>query len=308
MTVLGERAVAPASVTRRPAGRRRGRLSGWAFAAPGLLVYTVFLVYPAVRSLWLSFTSWDGISPDQHFVGLANYVKMAHDPVVRTAVCNNLVWAVVTIVVPIVAGLALATLLHGSVRARAVLRTVFYMPAVLPLVSVGTMWGWLYDPGGAIDAALRAVGLGSLAHGWLGDSSTALWASMVPACWVRVGFPMLLYLAALQGLPKELYESAATDGAGPWQRFWHVTLPGLRNTHYIVLALSLIDALKVFDLIFAMTNGGPGNSTQVLGSWMYFNVFQSYQAGYGTAMAVLITVVALAVGIPYVWTQTRERP
>jgi raffinose/stachyose/melibiose transport system permease protein len=229
---------------------------------------------------------------------------------VHIALRNNAIWSAVTIVVPIVLGLILAVLLNGSSRIMPLLRTVFYMPAVLPLVSVAAIWGWLYDPReGSVNAILRAIGLGGLAQPWLGSDSTALGAVIVAGIWVRTGFPMLLYLAALQGIPNELYESARTDGANRWQQFWNITMPGLRSAHFIVIALSIIDSFKVFDLIFAMTNGGPGNSTQVLGTWMFFNVFQYYHAGYGTAIAVVITIVALAFGIPYVISQVRsEKP
>ena len=198
-------------------------------------------------------------------------------------------------------------LLNGKLRGKPVLRMAFYMPAVLPLVAVASIWSWLYDPqSGAINEALRAVGLGGLAQPWLGQDSTALAAVMVPAIWLRTGFPMLIYLAALQGIPAEQYEAARVDGASRGQQFWFITMPSLRPAHYIVLALSLIDSFKVFDLIYATTYGGPGTATQVMGTWMYANVFQYYHAGYGTAIAVVITVVAIAVGIPYVLSQTRE--
>jgi raffinose/stachyose/melibiose transport system permease protein len=288
--------------------QRRGQLSPWLFALPALVVYAVFLCWPAVQSLWLSFTSWDGLSAERPFVGVDNYVRIVEDRTARLALVNNLLWAIVTIVVPVVLGLALAVALHGSARAKPLLRTVFYMPAVLPLVAVATIWGWLFQPsGGAVNETLEMLGLGALAQPWLGQDSTALWAAMVPAIWVRTGFPMLLYLAALQTIPRELYESARTDGATAWQQFRHVTFPNLRGAHYIVIALSVIESFKVFDLIYAMTYGGPGRSTQVLGTWMYFNVFQYYEAGYGTAIAVVITLIALAVGIPYVRSQTREQ-
>jgi raffinose/stachyose/melibiose transport system permease protein len=240
-------------------------------------------------------------------VGLDNYAKLPSDPVVVTAVRNNLIWTVVTIAVPTVIGLGLAIALNGKVHGKPILRLIFYTPAVLPLVSIASIWGWLYNPQyGAINSFLRLIGLDGLAQPWLGQDSTALWAVMVPAIWLRTGFPMLLYLAALQGIPNELYEAATVDGASRWQQFWHVTMPSLRPAHYIVLALSLIDSFKVFDMIYAMTYGGPGTSTQVMGTWMYFNVFQYYQAGYGTAIAVVITLVAVAVGIPYVRSQTKE--
>jgi raffinose/stachyose/melibiose transport system permease protein len=275
--------------------------SPWAFILPGLAVYAVFLVWPAIRSVWISFTDWDGFSPNQKFVGLDNYAQLLRDPVAAQAFRNNIIWTVVIIVVPVVLGLTLAVLLDRSSRVAPVLRTLFYMPAVLPLVSVAAIWTWMYNPTeGSVNAILRAIGLGSLQQGWLGQDSTAFGAILVAGIWVRTGFPMLLYLAALQGIPKELYEAAVSDGASPWQQFRHVTLPGLRTTNFVVIALSLIESFKVFDLVFVMTNGGPGNSTQVLGTWMFANVFQYFNAGYGTAIAVVITVIALLVGIPYV--------
>jgi raffinose/stachyose/melibiose transport system permease protein len=305
MTTVSHRPAPP--VTGTGGGRRRRPSPGWAFAIPGLAVYVAFLVYPALQSLWLSLTSWDGLSPEKSFVGLDNYTRMLDDPTMATAVRNNVLWAIVTIAVPVTLGLAFAVMLNGAARAKPVLRTLLYTPAVLPLVAIASIWGWLYNPAdGAINEALRMVGLDFLAQPWLGQDATALGATMVPAIWVRTGFPMLLYLAALQTIPRELYESARTDGATLWQQFWHITMPSLRPAHYIVIALSLIESFKVFDLIYAMTYGGPGRSTQVLGTWMYFNVFQYYEAGYGTAIAVVITLVAVAVGIPYVRSQTKE--
>ena len=286
---------------------RHGGLTPWLFALPALLVYVVFLVYPAFSSLFFSLTDWDGLSPDYHIIGLDNYTAMVKDPVVVQAAINNLIWSVVTIVVPVVLGLVLAVLLNGKVRGKPILRMVFYTPGVLPLVAVASIWGWLYNPQyGAVNAFLRDVGLGALAQPWLGQNSTALAAVMVPAIWLRTGFPMLLYLAALQGIPQDQYEAATMDGATRWQQFWYITMPNLRPAHYIVIALSLIDSFKVFDLIYATTYGGPGTATQVMGTWMYFNVFQYYQAGYGTAIAVVITLAAIAVGIPYVRSQTKE--
>jgi raffinose/stachyose/melibiose transport system permease protein len=286
---------------------RHGGLTAWAFALPALAVYVIFLVYPALQSLWFSLTNWDGLSPTYKFVGADNYLSMAKDPVVIQAAINNVIWTVVTIVFPVTIGLILAVLLNGKVRGKPVIRLIFYTPAVLPLVAVASIWGWLYNPQyGAINAALRAIGLDGLAQPWLGQDSTALAAVMVPAIWLRVGFPMLLYLAALQGISADMYEAATVDGATRWQQFWYITMPSLRPTHYIVIALSLIDSFKVFDLVYAMTYGGPGTATQVMGTWMYFNVFQYYQAGYGTAIAVVITAVAIAVSIPYVRSQTKE--
>ena len=305
-SLTAEAAVAP-PLPRRRRRRPGGGLSPWLFALPALLVYVVFLVYPSITSLFFSLTDWDGLSPTYNIIGLQNYVDMTKDPVIATALKNNAIWTVVTLSVPMVLGLALAILLNGKVRGKPILRLIFYTPAVLPLVSIASIWGWLYNPQyGAINEFLRLVGLGGLAQPWLGQDSTALAAVMVPAIWVRVGFPMLLYLAALQGISNEMYEAATVDGATKSQQFWHITMPSLRPAHYIVLALSLIDSFKVFDLIYATTYGGPGTATQVMGTWMYANVFQYYQAGYGTAIAVVVTVIAIVVSIPYVLSQTRE--
>ncbi|MFC7376497.1 MULTISPECIES: carbohydrate ABC transporter permease [unclassified Brachybacterium] len=279
----------------------------WTFALPGLVFYLVFLVWPVISAMMTSFTNWDGLSPQRSFVGLDNYTAMLNDKVVGIAAVNNLLWCLVTIVLPMALGLFLAVLLNRSSRTSPVFRTIFYTPAVLPLVSIASIWAWLYDPSeGAINTALSAVGLDALAQSWLGQDSTAIWAVMVPAVWVRTGFPMLLYLAALQSIPSELYEAAQVDGANRWQRFWGVTFPSLKDTHYIVLALSVIESFKVFDLVYAMTYGGPGYATQVMGTWMYANVFQYFNAGYGTAIAVVITVVAVGVGVPYVRSQVRN--
>ena len=287
--------------------KRRGGLVAWAFALPALIFYVWFLVAPAIQSLVFSFTDWDGLSPTYALVGLKNYLFMLTDPIVHTAVRNNLIWTAVTITVPVIQGLLLAVFLNGRVYGKSLIRTIFYTPAVLPLVSVGAIWGWLYNPQyGAINEVLRAIGLGGLAQPWLGQDATALAAVIVPAIWLRTGFPMLLYLAALQGIPKELYEAATVDGANRWQQFWNITMPGLVQAHLIVVALSLIDSFKVFDLIYVMTYGGPGTATQVFGTYMYSNVFQYYRAGYGMALAVSITIVAIIVSIPYVRSQTRR--
>jgi len=304
-TLTAEAAVAPPPTRRRR--RKYGGFSPWLFALPALAVYVVFLVYPSISSLFFSLTDWDGLSPTYNIVGLQNYVDMTKDPVIATALKNNVIWTVVTLIVPLVVGLTLAILLDGKVRGKPFLRLIFYTPAVLPLVAIASIWGWLYNPQyGAINEFLRVIGLGQLAQPWLGQDSTALAAVMVPAIWVRVGFPMLLYLAALQGISTEMYEAARVDGATRSQQFWYITMPSLRPANYIVIALSLIDSFKVFDLIYATTYGGPGTATQVMGTWMYANVFQYYQAGYGTAIAVVVTVIAIVVGIPYVISQTRE--
>jgi raffinose/stachyose/melibiose transport system permease protein len=290
-------------------GRTGGaKLTPWLFLLPALAIYGAFLIYPMGRSFYISLTDWDGLSREWSFVGLANYEAIFlrdHDS--RQALRNNVLWTIFTLLVPTVLGLLLATALNGAVRGRTLLRSIFYLPAVLPLVAVGMIWAWIYNPSfGAINEVLRLAGLGWLARGWLGDFQTALPATMVTALWQGVGFPMVLYLAGMQTIPREQYDAAKIDGAGPFECFKSITLPWLRETHVVVVTLAVIGSFNVFDLIYTMTYGGPGQQTQVLATWMYFNTFQYGKAGYGSALAWVIAAIALVVTIPYIRIMSRR--
>lgn len=283
-------------------------LTPFLFLAPALLVYVVFLVYPMLWSLWVSLYEWDGLSDNMVFIGLGNYARILFgDEIAQLALWNNVLWTVGTLIVPTGIGLALALALNRRFRGSVVFRTIFYSPAVLPLVAVGLIWSWMYNPNfGAVNLALKSMGLGWLARGWLSDYDTALAATFVTNVWSHVGFPMILYLAGLQAIPRDYYEAAKLDGANAWQSFRHVTLPGLKETHVIVLSLSVIQAFKVFDIIYTMTYGGPGRVTQVLGTWMYFQTFQYYNAGYGAALAWVIALIVLVIAIPYIRRMSRN--
>ena len=283
-------------------------LTPFLFLAPALFFYGVFLVYPMLWSLWVSLYEWDGLSDNMVFIGLGNYAKILFgDEIALLALWNNVLWTVGTLIVPTGIGLALALALNRRFRGSVVFRTIFYSPAVLPLVAVGLIWSWMYNPNfGAVNIALKAMGLGWLARGWLSDYDTALAATFVTNVWSHVGFPMILYLAGLQAIPRDYYEAAKLDGANAWQSFRHVTLPGLKETHVIVLSLSVIQAFKVFDIIYTMTYGGPGRVTQVLGTWMYFQTFQYYNAGYGAALAWVIALIILVIAIPYIRRMSRH--
>lgn len=280
----------------------RRRWIGVAMLAPAALLYAGFVIWPALQSLALSFTDWDGVAPARVFVGLANYRKILFgDPVARVALRNNLLWGVFAALVPTATGLALALLLDRKLRGRTVLRAIFYGPSILPLVATALIWTWAYDPHfGLANEFLRAVGLGRFAHAWLSETGTALGAVLLTALWQGSGLPMLIYLAALQGIPRELYEAAALDGAGRWQSFRAVTLPALRETTAIVMTLNVVASLKAFELIYAMTYGGPSRSTQTLATWMYFNTFQYNHPGYGSALAWIVAGLSLAISIPYI--------
>lgn len=282
--------------------------TAWAFLAPALFFYGVFLVYPMLDSLWISLFKWDGMSAEMSFIGLDNYRRLFfEDEVAQRALSNNLIWTLSALVIPTALGLAFALALDNKLKGVVVFRTIFYGPGVLPLVAVGLIWAWMYNPHfGAVNTVLKLMDLRHLTRGWLSRYETALWATFITYIWSHVGFPMVLYLAGLQAIPKELYEAAEMDGASAWQRFVYVTLPGLKEAHVIVLSLAVIHALKVFDLIYTMTYGGPGQSTQVLGTWMYFQSFQYYNAGYGAAIAWVICAIILIIAIPYIRHQTKN--
>lgn len=283
------------------------RLVPYGFLAPALIIYLAFLVVPFLGTLVYSFTRWNGLGP-VHFIGFRNYQNFANNPSTVQALRNTVIWTVVMVVVPTVIGLALATLLRGKGRWKGPVQALVYMPAVLPLVGVALVWEWLYNPQfGFINDFLGVIGLGSLSPDWLGSTATAEPALLVAGIWVSVGFPMILYLAGLQTIPVELYEAARVDGGGRWDVFRHITLPGLRQMHIVIIALEVISSLQVFAIIYAMTAGGPGNSTQVLGTWMYENLFSFNKVGYGSAIGIILTVLAMIVTVPYVlWTTRGE--
>jgi ABC-type sugar transport system permease subunit len=299
-----------ASAARKRRQRVLAALRPWLFLAPALSLYLLFLVLPMLFTLYISFFTWDGLSPlsESVFIGFGNYIRaFAEDDVSRRAFVNNLYWTAGAVIIPTVIGLLLAVALNSLTAVNRLLRTIYYAPAVLPLVAVGLIWGWMYNPNfGAVNLFLRSVGLDALAGGWLSSHTMALPATFFTYVWSHVGFPMILYLAGLQSIPRELYEAARIDGASRWHCFRHITLPGLMETHVIVLSLAVINGFKVFDLIYTMTYGGPGRSTHVLGTWMYFQTFQYYEAGYGAALAWIIAAIVLVVAVPYIRRMSRD--
>ena len=284
------------------------RFLPWLFLAPALLIYTVVVVYPMVYSLYLSLFQWDGISPTKIFVGLGNYVILfTQNDVFWIALKNNAIWLVFALLLPTSIGLGLALILNTKFRGSNIFRSIFYFPAVLSLAVVGLIWTWIYQPDlGLLNQVLGSIGLKSLQRNWLSDPVIAIYPVIIAATWNAVGLPMLLYLAGLQTIPEELHEAAKVEGAGPIKRFIYVTFPLLRETTLIVLAITAINALKAYDIIYAMTNGGPANRTQLLSTWMYFLTYNYNQVGLGTAIAVVLFSLTLIFAIPYIRFMTRK--
>jgi raffinose/stachyose/melibiose transport system permease protein len=303
-----EGAVLPQTSKKGKISDDRLRFLPWLFLAPALAIYTVIVVYPMVYSAYLSLFRWDGVSPTKVFVGLENYwILLTQNDVFWIALKNNAIWLVAALLLPTSIGLGLAVLLNSRFRGSHIFRSIFYFPAVLSLAVVGLIWTWIYHPDlGLLNQMLGALGLKVLTRNWLADPNIALYPVIIAATWSAVGLPMLLFLAGLQTIPEEMHEAAKVEGANRVQVFVYITFPLLRETTLIVLAITAINALKAYDIIYAMTNGGPANKTQLLSTWMYFLTYNYNQVGLGTAIAVVLFSLTLIFAIPYIRFMTRK--
>lgn len=304
-TAVRPRAAAPSptAVRRRigvPPIRRKEMLAGYGFVVPTLVLFVLFVGYPILRTFVLSVSEWSGFG-DAEFLGLANYLRAAEDPVAQRALMLTIGWALATTVlqtaIPLVIAAMVATV-PGPVSV--LVRTALFMPGIVSFVVSGVLWRLIYDPNfGTLNAAIQRIGFEGFNHPWLGSANSAIPALLVVAVWQGVGMSMLIFFAGIQGIDPGLNEAAMMDGAGVLQRFRHVTLPSLRFVTAIVLALNLMNGFKVFDLIYVMTGGGPNNSTQVLGTYLYGLAFGSTsgsvpQLGYASALSVVVMALCTA--------------
>lgn len=286
--------------------RWRRQMIGPLFVAPAFVLYAIFMLYPFSQSIYLSLTNWDGAQAVKHFVGLANYTEMLHDPLVGTSLWHNVIWIVVGTITPLAVGMFLAVLLWHRPLGFTLFRVAFFMPQVLSIVVVAIIWNWIYDPVfGGLNALLTDVGLGALSRGWLGDPTLALYAVLAAAIWATIGFVVVIFLAGLQNVSVDLLDAALIDGANAWQQFWNVILPELNNVVTVVTLLLLIGGFNVFDIIFVLTGGGPNNGTQVIATYTYQMAFTENRVGYGAALSMLMTVLSLIASL--VFMRIRER-
>ena len=307
-------APAPAPTRRRggtarsqvPAVTRKAQARlGVLLVVPLLLLVGVFLVFPMINAVYYVFVDFNGIDPAPPWVGLANFTELAQDPDVWAAFSNNIIWIVLGTVGPLVLGLALALLLWHVQRGSVFYRVAFFLPYILPQVAVGVVWGWIYEPSrGWLNKVLETVGLDALATGWLGNPDTALYAVLATAVWVTLGFVFVIFLSALKGVDMDIVDAARLDGANGWQRLIHIVLPQIMPVFLMVTTITLLGGFSVFDIIFVMTGGGPAGASEVLGTLAYSSAFQLNRISYGTALALVITMLA----IPFaVWLNRLQR-
>lgn len=294
------RAGAPSHRAAPAAGRsvltRGQRRAGWWLLSPALLHSGIFIVIPVVFAIVLSFTDYS-FGDSWAWVGFTNYTDLFDDQNFQAAFVNTVLYAVVVIPFSLVIALTVAVGLNQKIRAVGFFRTAFYLPTVTATVAIATIWLWIYNPGSGL--ANGFLSLFGVAPGrWLTDPNAALPSLMVVGIWQGLGTKIIIYLAALQGVSRDLIESAGLDGANRWQRFVHVTWPALRPVQFFVLITSIVATFQVFDLVYVMTKGGPGTQTQVLVLDIYQHAFQSLRLGYASAETVLMMIlIAIFIGV-----------
>ena len=291
-----------------PGSRSRGY---WLYLIPGLVLFTLIILIPLVWNVYLSFTDWRGIRPPE-FIGLENWIELFQDEKFWASFRNSIAMIVAMVIVPTLLGLVLAALLFDVIgrkfggRLASFLRATYYLPQILPVAIAAIVIGWILRPeNGALNTVLEFVGLGDLQRNWLGSPDTALLSIMFVLVWVQIGYPVVIFMAALQRVDPELYEAAELDGANWYQRFRFITISAIRPEIFVVTLTCTIAALKVFGPIYALTGGGPGTSTIVPSYYSYIQFFQSQQVGYGATIATALTIVVVIVAAIFIRAQAR---
>ncbi len=280
--------------------------TGYLFICPAVLLYIVFVLYPFLRTFHFSLTDWNGFDPVINLVGIDNYVQLAQDDLFWNALGHNIIWIIVGSIGAIGLGLVLAVLVYNRPRGFMIYRTVYFLPQVLGAAIVGVLWSMIFAPRrGLLYQIGKSTGIDFLTHGFLGDHNTALLAVLVASIWASIGFFFVIFLAGLQNVDKDLLDAAKVDGANGVQRFWYIIIPQLSHVITMVIALGMIGSLKVFDIVWAMTQGGPANSTEVLGSFAYIEAFLHTNVGYASAIIMVTSALALIMSVGFI--RLRER-
>lgn len=280
--------------------------TAWLFLLPAGIIYISVIVAPIFYSLFISLYKWNGIG-DKVFVGLENYKSLfSGDKTFHTAIINNLVWIVLTIFITMSVSLAFAVVLNKKFIGRTFFRGFFYFPCVIAPIAVAIIWRWIYNPSmGFINEFFELIGL-NFTQSWISDPNVSLYAVFMASLWQAIGQPMILFLAGLQAISPDVLEAATIDGANGYKKFFMVTVPLLKDTFVIVIATLIVAAMKVFDVVQGLTGGGPNDSTQMISTYMYSQVFKYNNVGYGTAIACVMVFMMLIVIVPYVSFTAKE--
>ncbi|WP_456286052.1 sugar ABC transporter permease [Microbacterium sp. JZ70] len=296
-----------AAARRRPSRlRMRNTLVGWSFILPNFLGFAALTLVPILTLFYMSLTDWN-IFGTSRFVGVQNFQRLLGDATFHLAFVNTLYYAAMHIPLTIVVSLGLALLLNNKLRGVAFFRTAAFFPYITSIVAIALVWNLLLSPEyGPVNEILRFLGI-TEPPGWLTSADWAMPAVVIVSTWRDMGFYMVLFLAALQTVPRELLEAARVDGADAVQRFRHVTLPSLRPTMFFVTVMLTIGSFKVFDLILVLTEGGPGQSTTVISQFIYRKGFVENQFGYASAAAVVLFLLCIVVTIAqFLWNKRKD--
>lgn len=288
---------------------RLQRAGGLLWIVPAILVLAAFVYVPLIQNFGFAASKWDIYSGSQEFIGARNFELLVRDPIFWRSLGNNLLYALISIVFQVGGALIVASLVE-SVRNRRVrnsLRVVYFIPSAISITVSGLLFYFIYEPNlGMLNTVLDAIGLDALAQPWLGQESTAMVSIIAMSQWQGFGYSALLFTVAIQRIPSELYEAAQIDGVGPVRRFFMITIPLVREMTGLMMIVTISGAFQVFNEVMVMTSGGPNNSTQVLGTWLYRNGFVRNDFGYAAAIAVVIFLLSLAIGLLQLW-YTRKR-
>lgn len=277
-------------------GDRRRQDHFWLGVAPALLIVLGLLIFPISQVVWYSFTNFDGFTGTSEFIGLANYLKLVSDPSVQRVVAHTAIYSFFYIVVQLLIAFGLAVALSAGLRASALYRSVFFVPVVVSPVAVVFAWSFMLDPNtGSINTLLRDVGLGALAQDWLGNYDLTLYSVIAVDIWRNLGFFIVILVAGLSTIPVEILEAGKVDGASPWQSLVHITIPQMRLTFGLVIVLAFNGALRAFDTVYLMTQGGPGGQTELYMTKTFKEAFGNQRFGYGSAMAVVVLLLLLGI-------------
>ena len=283
-----------------------------AFLIPGILLFLFIIVFPFLANIGVSFTRWTGVGIPV-WKGLANYEKAMGDSAFWASFKNNMLLIVAMTIIPTIIGLFLATFLFDYISDKfgqgvsSFFRAGFYLPQMIPLVVAGIVWRWIYQPDwGVLNGLLKSLGLDLLTRAWLGNASTAMYAVMGMMVWFQIGYPLVIFMAALQRIDPELYEAAALDGASWLQKFFYITIHLIRPEIAVVVLTTAIHALKIFAPIYVMTRGGPGTRTIVASYFSYQNFFERINVGYGATIATVLTIIIMLLTTGFILVQTRR--
>jgi raffinose/stachyose/melibiose transport system permease protein len=284
---------------RRRRMSRRTFLELLLFLAPAAALFVLFVLVPICVAIYYSLYRWSGFGPLSDFIGIDNYKAALSDPVFHSAIYHNLIIAGLSLVIQLPLSIGVALLLNRKLKGQSFFRLVVFAPYVLSEAITAVIWLLILQPGGFFDEILKGVGLGSAVQLWLANPHIVLYTIFVVSTWKYIGFGIILFLAGLQGIPQEIKEAAALDGATPWQATRHITVPLIAPTIRIWIFLSIIGSLQLFDLVWIMTLGGPANASTTMATYLIDRGFRRYEFGYGSAVAVILFVICFVFAVFY---------